>query len=212
MNGFGRRINRNQQLRNKMPSKLHAVGLKCHAETSNPAVRMIEASVHRWAAQALAIDFALEGNLTELRIPGPRPPRPADHLWEHTCFEAFVSVKGNAAYYEFNFSPSGEWAAYSFQRYRDGTPIEDHTLAPAITVRKTSNRLDLDAVVRVDRLPEIQSHAWLQLGLCAVIEDQSGKLSYWALSHPPGKPDFHHPDGFALNLEPATVAAAHNQR
>ena len=29
-----------------------------------------------------------------------------------------------------------------------------------------------------------------------------GGISYWALAHPPGKPDFHHADGFALELSP----------
>ena len=33
------------------------------------------------------------------------------------------------------------------------------------------------------------------------IEDEAGALSYWALRHPPGKPDFHHPAGFALELD-----------
>jgi len=40
-------------------------------------------------------------------------------------------------------------------------------------------------------------------GLSAVIEDISGGTSYWALAHPPGKPDFHHADGFALEFSPA---------
>jgi hypothetical protein len=40
----------------------------------------------------------------------------------------------------------------------------------------------------------------LRLGLSAVIEDIDGRLSYWALKHPPGKPDFHHPDSFALDV------------
>jgi hypothetical protein len=43
----------------------------------------------------------------------------------------------------------------------------------------------------------------LQLGLTAVIEDDSGNLSYWALRHAPGNPDFHDPDGFALELRSA---------
>jgi len=38
------------------------------------------------------------------------------------------------------------------------------------------------------------------LGLSAVIEETSGRKSYWALAHPPGKPDFHHTDSFALEL------------
>jgi hypothetical protein len=33
-----------------------------------------------------------------------------------------------------------------------------------------------------------------------VIEAADGSLSYWALRHPPGKPDFHHRDAFALEL------------
>ena len=33
----------------------------------------------------------------------------------------------------------------------------------------------------------------LQLALAAVVEDEDGRLSYWALRHAPGKPDFHHP-------------------
>jgi hypothetical protein len=207
MNGFGRRINLNQQLRTKMPSRPHAVGLKCHPESNNRAVRVIEASVCWMGGQALDINYILKGDLTELRVPPLGPPRRADLLWKHTCFEAFVSVKGKADYHEFNFAPSGEWAAYSFQHYRDGTPLNDDKLVQKITVRNEADQLDLDATIRLDLLPTIPSHAWLYLALCAVIEDQSGKLSYWALRHPPGKPDFHHPDGFALDLEPAGVAA-----
>ena len=41
-----------------------------------------------------------------------------------------------------------------------------------------------------------------RLALAAVVEETSGALSYWALRHPPGAPDFHHADGFVLALEP----------
>jgi hypothetical protein len=40
----------------------------------------------------------------------------------------------------------------------------------------------------------------LHLGLSAVLEATNGDKSYWALAHPPGKPDFHHADCFALEL------------
>ena len=39
-----------------------------------------------------------------------------------------------------------------------------------------------------------------RLGLSAVIEAEDGTKSYWALNHPPGAPDFHHKDCFALEL------------
>ena len=179
--------------------------LTCHPETYTRAVEGIDARVGWTRDNALAFTYALKGDLMRLRIPLPGTTRRADRLWQHTCFEAFVSVKGKTEYYEFNFAPSGEWAVYSFQRYRVGTPFEADKLAPRIAMRNTANRLDLDAIVPLDHLPAIPPHACLQLALCAVIEDEDGMLSYWALKHPPGKPDFHHPDAFALDLEPCGV-------
>ncbi len=41
--------------------------------------------------------------------------------------------------------------------------------------------------------------AW-RLGLAAVVEETNGTITYWALTHPSGKPDFHHIDGFALEF------------
>jgi hypothetical protein len=32
-------------------------------------------------------------------------------------------------------------------------------------------------------------------------------LCYWALEHPAGSPDFHHPDSFALEIEMPDVEA-----
>ncbi len=179
--------------------------LTCHPETYTRAVEEIEARVGWTRDNALAFTYALKGDLMRLRIPLPQPALRADRLWQHTCFESFVTLKGKPEYYEFNFAPSGQWAAYSFQRYRDGTPLEDNLLAPKITVRNLADGFDLDAIIRLDSLPITQPGACLQLALCAVIEDENGTLSYWALKHPPGKPDFHHPDAFALDLEPCGV-------
>ena len=41
-----------------------------------------------------------------------------------------------------------------------------------------------------------------ELGLSAVIEEQDGTKSYWALAHPDGPPDFHDPACFAASLSP----------
>ena len=181
--------------------------LTCHPETYSQPVREIEARAGWTQDNALILNYVLKADLTRLRIPPPRPPRKANHLWQHTCFEAFISVKGKPDYYELNFAPSGEWAAYSFQCYRVGMRLDDSEPAPRITMRNEMDRLELDSIVRLDHLRAILPHANLQLGLCAVIEDETGKLSYWALKHPPGKPDFHHPDAFALGLEPSDVNA-----
>ena len=184
------------------PSTPYNAVLTCHPETFSQAVHAIEVRVCWTQETALALTYVLKGDITRLRVPSPRPARQGDRLWEHTCFEAFVSMKGTAAYCEFNFAPSGEWAAYSFHRYRDRVPLVEEELAPTITVRGGRDSLELGATVRTDRLPIIRPRAVWRLALSAVVEEEGGILSYWALKHPPGKPDFHHLDGFALELDP----------
>ena len=182
--------------------------LTCHPDTNTCAIERIEAHVGWTRSNALVLTYALTGDLIRLRIPPARAPARAERLWQHTCFEAFIAAKGSPGYYEFNFAPSGEWAICRFQRYRDGRWLQDDALAPKISVRNSTSRLNLDAIVRLNRLPGIPPRARLSLALAAVIEDESGMLSYWALKHPPGKPDFHHPDAFALEVEPPAVDAA----
>ena len=179
--------------------------LTCHPETYTTAVEQIEARAGWTEDNALALAYVLKGDLLRLRIPPLQPPLRADHLWQHTCFEAFVAPEGGVEYWEFNFAPSGQWAAYQFQRYRDGISLEDDVPAPKITVRNLTDGLDLHAIVYFDRLRTFRSGVHLKLALSAVIEDQNGMLSYWALWHPAGKPDFHHRDSFVLGLEPSGV-------
>jgi hypothetical protein len=174
--------------------------LQCHPATRTPSVRGIAVQVGWENGEALALTFALAGDLARLRIPVPQPPCRTDNLWQHTCFEAFLRRKDEPGYCEFNFAPSSAWAAYMFPRYRDGmAPAPD--LDPRITVRRTGDRLELDAVVRLESLPLVRPRTPVQLALAAVVEDEQGTLSYWALAHPPGRPDFHHPAAFALELE-----------
>lgn len=175
--------------------------LTCHPETPCRHVRGVSTRVQRKPGGALAFAFALDGDLARLRIPARGPDRRADRLWEHTCFEAFIAPEDAQTYCEFNFAPSREWAAYAFRRYRDGKALE-LAWTPAISVRRTADRLELDATIRVDRLPGVPPHAPLRLGLSAVVEDEQGHRAFWALRHPPGQPDFHHRDAFALEIDP----------
>jgi len=166
----------------------------------NSIADAIQVRVRSVEPNLLNISYVAQGAFAELKIPAPSPARRADRLWEHTCFEAFIRSDGDPSYYEFNFSPSGEWAAYSFCGYRDGGPIDDQGLAPDIVVRRSVDCIELDAVVRLDRLPAIRTGALLRIGLSAVIEANDGVFSYWALKHPTAKPDFHHTDSFAMEL------------
>jgi hypothetical protein len=114
-----------------------------------------------------------------------------DELWRTTCFEAFVRTADG--YVEYNLSPSGAWAAYRFDGYREGMRALEIT-APFIVTRMAPGRFGL--TVDVD-LPEDATDA---VGLTAVVEGVGGAIAYWALAHPSDKPDFHHSDSFALEL------------
>ncbi len=59
-----------------------------------------------------------------------------------------------------------------------------------------------DAAVPVAALPALPC----AMGLCAVIEEQGGQLSYWALAHGGSTPDFHDAACFAALLEPPLPA------
>jgi len=163
-------------------------------------IQRIEAKVDGSQSGALAFSYTLIADMNQLLIPVAAAARRADDLWRHTCFEAFIGMKDGGAYYEFNFSPSRQWAAYRFRAYRDGGPLNAEAVAPDIFVEQAADRLRLAATVRLDRLLVIQPGTSLRIGLAAVIEAADGSLSYWALNHPADKPDFHHPDSFALEL------------
>jgi hypothetical protein len=116
------------------------------------------------------------------------------------CFEAFVARADAPSYYEFNFSPSRDWAIYRFSAYREGMSPAEIGQAPKISVRRDDDGLEFQSAVRLGHLADLRDAAHLRIALAAVIEDENGRLSYWGLRHPPGKPDFHHPNGFALEV------------
>jgi hypothetical protein len=178
------------------------VSLTRHPSTPADAVRGLSVRVHRSAEGVLALAYCLDADIARICVPGPRSPAVAHQLWEHTCFEAFIAIAEATAYHEFNFAPSGEWAAYEFHSYRNVAGLGDEALDPRIAVRQGADRLELDARVALDRLSAVHRRAALRLGLSAVIEDHHGARSYWSLRHPAGPPDFHHAEALALRLEP----------
>ena len=92
--------------------------LQPHPATPCPALHTVTTTVERLADGSLHLRYALSGDIAQVRIPEAQPPTFTDGLWQHTCFEAFVGIKGETAYREFNFSPSTQWAAYAFSDSR----------------------------------------------------------------------------------------------
>ena len=120
----------------------------------------------------------------------------ADGLWQTTCFELFLMPGGGRSYCEFNLSPSERWAAYDFAGYRDGMSERPADREPQGAMRLGSSFAIFDAAVPLSALPD----GICRMNLAAVIEEQDGAKSYWALAHPADKPDFHDPACFAAEL------------
>jgi hypothetical protein len=176
--------------------------LRRHPDSLCCAAAHVEVEVARTHADRLALSYLVTGKMNDIRMPAVTASERSDELWRHTCFEAFVRASSGAGYYEFNFAPSTQWAAYRFGNYRSGMCVAAEISAPPIKPQSSPNRYTLQVSLELNRLSELPRDAVWRLGLSALIEDTSGRMSYWALVHPPGKPDFHHADCFAYEFSP----------
>ncbi len=146
----------------------------------------------------MCLDYWLSGNVTSLLVPETTAGGRADGLWRHSCFEAFVRPGDDQAYWELNLSPSGKWALYRFDAYREGMRNADAARDPAIETESGEENLHLRARIAFADTRLARSD-W-RIAPAAVIEDRSGRLSYWAVMHGSERPDFHHSEGFAIEL------------
>jgi hypothetical protein len=176
--------------------------LVAHPDTPADFVDGIAVEAHFAGPGVLVCDYALHADLQRVVLPAAGAGERRDGLWRHTCFEAFLAVPGLPGYFEFNFSPGGDWAAYRFEGYREGMAPLQLSVPPALHVRGSTARLEMSARVELADIAELVRASHLRLGLAAVLEHAAGGVSYWALHHATGKPDFHHPEGFALDLSP----------
>ena len=162
---------------------------------------VISASWGFGASREFSFRYKATGDIDRLCLPPRRTPRRLDGLWRHTCFEAFLAV-GDAEYLEFNFSPSGEWAAYAFAGYR--RPASEPALAaPRIECTVAPDAIVLTATIGEPGIFEDAGRRRAQMGLSAVIETTDGALGYFAAHHPADRPDFHDRRGFVLNVDAA---------
>ena len=177
--------------------------LALHPDSRCTAVTRIDVEATRPRPGHLVLRYTVAGKIADLRLPPLAASTRIDELWRHTCFEAFLRPPSGDAYYEFNFAPSTQWAAYAFGGYRSGMRVADEVDAPFIEVQRSADFYLLQASLDLERLVRVPKDALWRLGLSAVIEEESGAISYWALKHPPGRADFHHSDCFALELASA---------
>ena len=202
------------------------VPLVPHPDSNCEPVRALYVEVQRLRPRRLIARYVLECDIRHIRFGRHVHNRRRDELWKHTCFEAFLQVEGQTDYLEFNLSSEG-WNCYHFHDYREGMKeariaeprIEmtwrEQPAPPGTRAHLTDlNTLDgyrapflmLQAHLELERRAELWVDRPWRLGLSAVIEENSGRKSYWALKHPDGPPDFHRADCFTLELPAARPA------
>lgn len=183
-------------------AEFHDLPLRPHPACAPGPLQALSVSGALQASGQITLDYLLQGELLRLRLPQPaRNPQRRDELWRHTCLELFARRESAAGYLEFNFSPSGDWAAYQFDDYRSGqrrcepqaVGISVHALGPGQLRIQARAQLPATAPGRA------VEPRW-RLALAAVIEADDATLGYWALRHPGGKPDFHAADSFGVAL------------
>lgn len=173
----------------------NAYRLVCHADDSASMVDAVEVDIQWRAPATTRLLYRVSGDVSSLQIPEQTKPGRCTGLWRHTCFELFVAGAGTE-YFEFNFSPSLQWAAYRFDCYREAMADLHLNSTPHIRVEHTPGGLTLDAHVELPQsMPSVAGKP-TRMALAAIIESRDGKTTHWALAHPAGNPDFHHPDGF----------------
>ncbi|KTR82447.1 hypothetical protein NS277_13970 [Novosphingobium barchaimii] len=157
-----------------------------------PAVTVREITARlTWDGDWLRLRWRIEG-AQKLIVPSFAGKGRADGLWQTTCFELFVQPSEGGGYTELNLSPSERWNAYDFSAYREGMTERAFPREPTCTMRKGEALAIFDAAVPAAALPPAP---W-RYGMTAVIEEEGGVKSFWALDHGAGdhgegKPDFH---------------------
>jgi hypothetical protein len=144
--------------------------LRRHPESLCVAATRIEVDVAWPSAGGVVLSYVVHGDIAALRLPPIAAPARGDDLWQHTCFEAFIGTAAGAAYYELNFSPSTQWAAYRFDSHRNGMRVGvenlmNHFLGKPTTLAKLGGALaqflvkgDERGIVLVRRLHLLHRH------------------------------------------------------
>ena len=204
--------------------------LSPHPASPPTAIEAVTCALVWQGAGHWVADFLVAEPPSALTLPEAAPPDRADGLWQTTCFEMFLRRRGQDGYIEFNFSPSGRWAAYQFDGYRSGArnlevatpwimgldPVQRQMASYARFVVRgmdpnsartlaREREMNLPPPVSYFQHVSLEDETLQGLGpwevsVAAVIEEAHGNKSYWALAHPSDKPDFHHPDSFVLDL------------
>ena len=169
--------------------------LKPHVD--NPPVDLsVVASLSRPEKAKWLLAYDLEGSTEPIIFPKPSSLSRGGDLWQETCFEFFVRHP-DGEYLECNFSPSGQWACFSFAGYRRRMKKMNLQNDPKILVDSSAGRFRLEVLLDfngVDLSKYLEPELLISLTIVIKMRDQ--RYCYYAMNFPDGQADFHHLDGF----------------
>jgi hypothetical protein len=147
----------------------------------------------------LSIEYQLFGDMNAISIAPPATaPSRQSHLWEATCFEFFIGIPGDRNYWEFNLSPSGDWAVFALDDYRQGLRDELAFTSLLFQVDRYPNYITLSLEFDLSEL--ILAEQDLEMSVTTVIKSSQDELSYWAIAHSGKEADFHLRDSFSIKM------------
>jgi hypothetical protein len=146
----------------------------------------------------LFVRYDIRGDVGSIHLPAFSSPARKDDLWRATCFEFFVALPSCPEYWEFNMSPSSEWNVYHMDAYRQVNMQEETRICQLPFTFQKGNEISLDISIDLNLI--LQADPRVQLGITAIIQTKDGSETYWALSHPGTKADFHLRESFILEM------------
>ncbi|AFY93937.1 DOMON-like domain-containing protein [Chamaesiphon minutus] len=147
----------------------------------------------------LSIEYQLQGDLDSVVIlPPSDSPTRTFALWEHTCFEFFIGSPGEANYWEFNLSPSGDWNVFILDDYRQGLRAESAFTELPLQIDRQLDTLSLSGSWDLTKI--ISAERQLEIAISTVVKSERDEISYWALAHKGTEPNFHLRDSFIIKI------------
>lgn len=175
--------------------------LMSHPAHPPALVRSIEGRIIGFDANWLRARWKILG-AGKLVVPPFAGKGRAEGLWQTTCFELFLQQPGSTGYVEVNLSPSERWNVYDFSGRREGMSERQMPHEPECAMRLGTDMAIFDAAIPVAGLPT----APLRCGFTAVIEEEGGVKSFWAVAHGGDAPDFHDPACFLEEVAAPTAS------
>ena len=173
----------------------HPRKLVRHADSVETETTEILANCYYQAANTLSLSFTVRSRIENIILPDRRNGNRVDRLWETTCFELFIQRNDATAYSEINLSPSTDWAIFQLDGYRKNRRDDLDAAISGTKVQLSNDRLSISTRITLPLFTRSACEDY-RIGLASIIEDRTGAKSFWALTHPPGAPDFHHADCF----------------